>query len=76
MAKALNIPTFTIFSPFVGKNAWAMFDDGIKNVSVHLRDYINPKKTINEKDKESIKEHYLSFTPDLYFDKLDTFILK
>lgn len=39
MAKALNIATFTIFSPWIKKEAWNMFDDGKKHVSVHLKDY-------------------------------------
>ena len=39
MAKALNIPTFTIFSPWIKKEAWSMFEDGKSHVSVHLSDY-------------------------------------
>ncbi len=39
MAKALDIPTFTIFSPWIMKEAWNMFDDDKKNVSVHLKDF-------------------------------------
>lgn len=39
MAKALDLPTFTIFSPWIMKEAWNMFDDEKKNVSVHLKDF-------------------------------------
>ena len=39
MAKALGKPTYTIFSPWIEKEAWNLFDDGVKNISVHLKDY-------------------------------------
>jgi len=39
MAKALDKPTFTIFSPWIMKEAWNMFDDDKKNVSAHLIDF-------------------------------------
>ena len=38
MAKALNIPTFTIFSPWIIKEAWNMFEDDKTHVSIHLKD--------------------------------------
>ena len=39
MAKALNIPAFTIFSPWINKDAWNMFDNGSSHVSIHLEDF-------------------------------------
>lgn len=36
IAKALNKPTFTIFSPFVNKSHWASFEDGKMHHSIHL----------------------------------------
>ena len=30
MAKALNVPTFTIFSPWIKKEAWSLFEDDKK----------------------------------------------
>ncbi len=39
MAKALDIPTFTVFSPWVNKEVWNMFDDDQKYYSVHLKDF-------------------------------------
>jgi heptosyltransferase-2 len=40
MAKALEIPTFTIFSPFILKNDWNMFENETTNISVHISDYL------------------------------------
>ncbi len=38
IAKALNKPTFTIFSPYVNKSHWASFEDGKFHHSIHLLD--------------------------------------
>ncbi len=37
MAKALEVPTFAIFSPWIKKQAWALYEND-KNVAVHLAD--------------------------------------
>ena len=70
MAKALNIPTFTIFSPWIKKEAWNMFDDGKNHVSVHLKDY-NDQAYLNIEHPKILKpkasELYMGFKP-LYFD--------
>ncbi|MGQ7944780.1 glycosyltransferase family 9 protein [Flavobacterium sp. WC2509] len=76
MAKALNKPAFTIFSPFVEKNIWATFEDGSKNISVHLNDY-KPELLSNVNHDEIKKDHtvlYNQFNPELFFDKIDFFI--
>ena len=76
MAKALNKPAFTIFSPFVEKNIWATFEDGSKNISVHLNDY-KPELFDNVHHDEIKKDHsslYNQFTPELFYDKIDFFI--
>ena len=39
MAKALNKPSFIIFSPWIEKKVWATFEDGFFHKSTHLRDY-------------------------------------
>jgi ADP-heptose:LPS heptosyltransferase len=43
MAKAVGKKTFIIFSPWIDKNVWATFEDGINHVSVHLKDYFPDK---------------------------------
>ncbi|MDX1463481.1 MAG: glycosyltransferase family 9 protein, partial [Marinirhabdus sp.] len=36
ITKALNKPTFTIYSPYVNKEHWCSFEDGVTHESVHL----------------------------------------
>lgn len=76
MAKALNIPTFTIFSPWIIKEAWNMFEDGKQNVSVHLKDY-NPD-IINTSTSKELKANYKSLyemiNPTLFLEELEHFL--
>lgn len=77
MAKALNIPTLTIFSPWIKKEAWNMFDDGKKHLSVHLKDYDNqPYSNVNhpKKLKSEASELYLKFKPSYFEDSLVKFL--
>ena len=76
MAKALNKPAFTIFSPFVEKKIWATFEDGLRNISVHLNDF-KPELFTNINHDEIKKNHtslYQLLTPELFKDKIDFFI--
>ena len=76
MAKAINIPTFTIFSTWINKDAWNSFDDGVKTVSVHLNDY-RPELYGGNSPKEMKKEAlqlYKEFTPDLILPALKKYI--
>jgi heptosyltransferase-2 len=77
MAKALNIPTFTIFSPWIKKEAWSMFDDGEKQVSVHLIDY-DANSYSNIKHPKELKsktsELYEEFKPDFFKKDLKIFL--
>jgi heptosyltransferase-2 len=77
MAKALFIPTFTIFSPWIKKDAWNMFDDGQKHVSVHLGDY-RPDAYSNVKHPKALKTEsadlYKAFKPDFFETELKTFL--
>lgn len=75
MAKALNIPTFAIFSPWIPKGDWAIFED-LLNQSVHLNDY-RPElfKGKNKKDLKKISlELYQEFSPELFRDKRENFM--
>ncbi len=77
MAKALNIPTFTIFSPWIKKEAWNMFDDGLKHVSVHLKDY-NKNVYRNVSHPKELKSKasnlYEEFNPSFFEKKLKDFL--
>jgi heptosyltransferase II len=72
MAKALSVPTFTIFSPSVPKEDWNMFENDTTNISVHCNDYEKTKHiTFNE---EETNLSYLKFTPSFFKDKLNQFL--
>ncbi len=77
MAKALDIPTFTIFSPWIKKEAWNMFDDGKLNVSVHLKDYepqlykdVDHPKVL----KSNAEALYKNFKPEFFMSDLEAFL--
>lgn len=68
MAKALNKPAFTIFSPVIDKLGWNSFEDGIRYISVHLKDY-KPSvfENLSIKDVKIKNEQlYLEFKPELF----------
>lgn len=76
MAKALEKPSFIIFSPWIDKKGWATFEDGINHVSLHLREF---KPNLFEgKTAKTIKNEtvafYKKFTPELIFPSLNTFL--
>lgn len=76
MAKALNIKTFTLFSPWINKSSWNMKDDNELHVSVHLLDYY-PEIYNNEhpkKFKNQSIELYQRLVPNLYKEKLQKFV--
>lgn len=45
MSKALDVPTFSIYSPHKFPSDWGCFEDGIHHVSVHFQDL--DKKTVD-----------------------------
>ena len=78
MAKALEKPSFIIFSPWIEKKIWATFEDGIHHLSVHLKDY-KPELFIDTTEKKRKKEAlilYQEFRPDFFESKMETFLAK
>jgi len=78
MAKALEIPTFTIFSPWIHKQAWNMFEDGKFHVSVHLADWepqIYSDHSMKEIKKE-VDKYYHLLSPDRFKKSLETFLMQ
>lgn len=79
IAKALNKPTFTIFSPYINKDDWSSFEDGVFHKSVHLLDFV-PHAITNlsyEQNKEIEKNPrplYLQLTPEMMLPELDIFL--
>ena len=77
MAKALKIPTYAIFSPWIEKEVWNMFDDGKNHISVHLKDFEPEiyKNVDRYKDlKQEAKLLYENLKPDHFFNSLEKFI--
>lgn len=76
MAKAIDIPTFSIFCPWIKKGAWNIYEDGHKHVSVHLFDYIdyNPHFSNKKSARSKAKEEYEKFEPSLIIPKLHEFV--
>ncbi|MEN3324622.1 glycosyltransferase family 9 protein [Mariniflexile soesokkakense] len=76
MSKALNVPTFSIFSPWVEKATWETFKYVKYHISVHLNDYkpllIDGKST--KKLKKDALYLYSKFEPLLFKEKINHFL--
>ncbi len=75
MAKAINVPTFAIFSPWILKKAWALYENE-QNVAIHLSD-VQPE-IYERKSLKAIKNkttfYYKKLVPEVIIPKLDTFL--
>lgn len=75
MAKALNVPTFSLFSPSVDKETWQIFENEKENVSIHLKD-LKPE-IYDQHDEKYIKEntfkYFDEYPLELILEKLETF---
>ena len=67
MAKAIDIPTFSIFSPQIEKKVWAVYQDEL-NVAVHIDDYLD------QKNNSTGERTYENFIPSLLQPHLDEFL--
>jgi heptosyltransferase II len=78
MAKALGIPTFTVFSPWINKGSWNMLTETHKHSAVHLQDFhpeLYGDKHPKEFKEESL-ELYKKLQLALFEDKLLDFLEK
>ena len=80
ISKALNKPTFTIFSPYVMKDHWASFEDGQTHASIHLLeekpDLYNENSIENRRKIEADPSFmYKQLTPDLITPRIKQFLL-
>ncbi len=75
MAKALDVPTFSIFSPWIDKSDWHTYI-GEKNVAVHFNDYDKDSfRNLAVKDlKKKSSEIYHLFKPDFFKEELLAFL--
>lgn len=74
MAKALNIPTFTIFSPYLSKQNWFGESESNDHVAIHLSDYLDYTDSDKEKAKKDPKTYYLKLKPKFIYPELNTFL--
>ena len=73
MAKALNTPTFTIFSPYIIKKNWFGAVESKIHSAVHLNDY----ETYDLKTaKKNSGYYYNRFKPELFLESLSEFLNK
>ena len=73
MAKALSIPTFAIFAPWIKREAWAVFEDEL-NVVVHLKDHKPDVFLKYDKPKKNPHQLYKLFEPQLFNEKFKLFL--
>ncbi|PKA83761.1 heptosyltransferase-2 [Ulvibacter sp. MAR_2010_11] len=75
MAKALNIPTFSIFAPWILKEAWNSYEASGKNMSVHLKDFFPKIYTKHPKKyKNQAANLYKQLSPDYIIPELKNFL--
>ncbi len=79
IAKAIDKPTFTIFSPYVNKDHWASFEDGKKHTSIHLLekkpDLFNQFTFEERKAIEKNPDYlYQELTPSIIIPDLEVFL--
>lgn len=76
MGKGLDIPSFSIYSPWIVKGAWNAGVDDKNHFAVHLQDY-KPnlyKDKVYKELKPYAQKYYHEFKPELLFKPLDLFI--
>lgn len=75
MAKAFNVPTFSIFAPWILKEAWNSYEETGKNISVHLADFLPELyKQPPKKYKKQAESFYKEFKPGLIIPELTRFL--
>jgi heptosyltransferase II len=74
MAKALDKPTFIIFSPHLNKANWFGDTETNKHQAVHLSDMIAHTSEDIERAKKDPRSYYLKFKPTFIQPKLIAFI--
>jgi ADP-heptose:LPS heptosyltransferase len=81
MAKALDKPTFTIYSPYITKSHWNSFEDGRMHDSIHLFDgepayYENLSREQKKEIEKNPEALYRKLTPEKIIEKLQPYLQK
>ena len=79
ITKALYRPTFTIYSPYVNKEHWCSFEDGITHDSIHLlEEKPDLFSSFTLEERRRIEENpdalYRKLTPEMILGKLKPFL--
>ena len=79
ITKALEVPTFTIYSPYVNKEHWCSFEDGNDHDSIHLlEEKPDLFDTFTLEERRKIEENpdalYQKLTPEMILGKLKPFL--
>lgn len=75
MGKALELPTFSIFSPWILKSAWNSYEASGDNRSVHLAD-LHPDlyRQHPKKYKKQAASYYAKLDPEFVIESMMTFL--
>lgn len=76
MAKALKVPTFILFSPYLKKENWFGANEAKYHTAVHLADLISYGKNDWEEAEKDPETWYLKFKPKLVEPLLKSFLKK
>ena len=76
MSKALDIPNFSIFSPWISKKGWLTYNRNSANRAVHLEDYrdSNWNKIPKKERKKNALMLYQKFKPSYIKEELFSFL--
>ena len=79
IAKALNKPTFTVYSPYIEKEDWNSFEESDMHESIHLLD-LKPElyEGFSREQRKEIEANptamYEQLTPELIFTSLEPYL--
>lgn len=81
ITKALHIPTFTIYSPYINKESWCSFEDKDAHDSIHLlEEQPDLFKSFTQEQTRKIEKNpsmlYQKLTPKMILKKLNPFLQK
>lgn len=74
MAKALHIPTFVIFSPFINKADWYNDSEKPTHYAVHNSDFTDFSLADSKQAKKTPSPFYLQLKPELIYPELAAFL--
>lgn len=76
MAKALQVPTFSIFSPWIPRSGWGIAEEAGLHQSIHPED-LDPQQYVNTsiswRKKNALKLYNL-FSPDRWSETLSSYL--